>query len=249
LLGRKKIRDELKGLGVLDVKFHFLHDKLLKEQKKVVKTIKSIDQVVESFLQSFAQLSQSKTKTVSTPRTSPPLFFFFLFIDFLLALQGKELSDFFSVQSNLEEVAKRGKELLETSDFGKLHSNSEEFFDATLEEIVLENFMGIRGKVEMDFKNMKNGVWIISGKNGAGKSTLLEGICYGLFGETLREGLAKDHLINDAAQSCQITLKFPSFAIQRTRKKSKAETLKLFKRLTTSTKSQKGKKSHSTTSQ
>eukprot|EP00742_Colponemidia_sp_Colp-10_P011158 GILJ01012369.1.p1 GENE.GILJ01012369.1~~GILJ01012369.1.p1 ORF type:complete len:1008 (+),score=211.30 GILJ01012369.1:64-3087(+) len=100
-------------------------------------------------------------------------------------------------------------------------------FHARLKRIAIENFLGVRGKMELDCESMSDGAWFLEGNNGSGKSTVLESITWCLFDRFLRSNMTAEDAINDAMQKqCCVRVDFANgYSVERFRKyESKGDT-------------------------
>ena len=77
------------------------------------------------------------------------------------------------------EVAKFGQDIILVANTGHQDvSNTGKVFEAELESLSIQNFLGVQSKVVINFKDLANGVWLFEGEVGAGKSTVLEAISW-----------------------------------------------------------------------
>lgn len=104
------------------------------------------------------------------------------------------------------------------------HSDAKTLFNAKLQSVFIENFMGVQGSIELNVSEMDDGVWFIEGPNGSGKSTLLEAITWCLFNRFLRTDMKASFAVNDITRhNCRVLLKFDNgYSIERFRKYSES---------------------------
>lgn len=93
-------------------------------------------------------------------------------------------------------------------------------FEAHLQRVTVENFLGSQGPISINFDDLAPGVWYVEGENGAGKSTIIEAITWAQHGKTIRDDMKVDDVINDdIGRNCRVTLEFKNgYAIERFRK-------------------------------
>ena len=99
-------------------------------------------------------------------------------------------------------------------------ASSSSLFFASLRSLTLCNFLGIQGRIHIDFALLPAGVWFLEGLNGSGKSTLMEAISWCQFGKFLRSDMAADMAINERiGRDCRVILEFENgYKLERFRK-------------------------------
>lgn len=88
-------------------------------------------------------------------------------------------------------------------------SDTGAIFEADIMWIYIQNFMGVQGPQLLRFDELTDGIWYLEGENGAGKSTILEAIVWCLFGQTIRNDMKVDDIVNDVVgKNCKVTLAY-----------------------------------------
>lgn len=96
-------------------------------------------------------------------------------------------------------------------------------FNANLESVTIENFLGIQGSQHFDFTLIPKGICFIKGPNGSGKSTIFEAVTWCLFGQCLRSDMTVSDVVNDTSdKEANVKIKFTNgIGIERSRSTTK----------------------------
>jgi DNA repair exonuclease SbcCD ATPase subunit len=103
-------------------------------------------------------------------------------------------------------------------------------FVADLKTVKIQNFMGVKGSILLNYSILPRGSCQVIGPNGAGKSLQVDAICWCLFGVIPRGGKVDDIPFkqtssrNDVPSVCSVSVSFLNgYEITRTRKKGKID--------------------------
>lgn len=118
-----------------------------------------------------------------------------------------------------DKILQLGNEIMKTVDENEL-KDYKVIFEADIDKISIENFLGVGELQELNFKDLPDGVWYIQGSNGAGKSTIAEAITWCLFGQLIRSDTKADYVINDKSKkNCRVRIDYKNgISIERFRK-------------------------------
>lgn len=143
---QEEIKNRLLKLGVLDVKKESVITQVLKQSKVNLKSEK-IEDLLSSFLESVSKNVNTKAK------------------------QGEKWQQFLQNPKHYQNLLQTGNEIIKESRSLYSTQHNSKMFSAELSHLVIQDFMGVQGKIEIPFSQLQDGIWVFEGPNGRLKQT------------------------------------------------------------------------------
>lgn len=135
------IKQRLLKIGALDVRKESVIDKVIKDSKiAVTNSSNNVEDLIVKFVDDVYRTIDTRKK------------------------YGKEFENLLKTAKEREELIKKGREFVKA--VNKIHTLQQvekdgAAFDGELSKLVMTDFLGIQGTLELDLNSMRNGIWVL----------------------------------------------------------------------------------------